>query len=176
MSTVIGVFDDQSSAEKAVEEIQQVGVSKDNISVIARQDTVQDGGDQGSAQGMQSGARQDQGLQGQKDQGQNITDGAATGGTLGGLAGLLAGAGALTIPGVGPIIAAGPIAAGLTGAAAGGLGGSLVDLGIDQERGQYYEQEVQKGGILATVEVKGDDIQDVTSTFRKNGARDVESH
>jgi hypothetical protein len=107
---------------------------------------------------------------------QNLTNGTTTGGTLGGLAGILGGVGAMAIPGIGPILAAGPIAAGLTGAVTGGLAGGLVDLGIPEERGQYYEEEVKKGGILATVEADQDKINDVASYLRSSGARDVETH
>ncbi len=155
MSTVIGVFDDQRSAENAVNEIRNAGITDDNISIIAREESIDNN---------------------QRGNNQDLTDGATTGGAIGGLAGLMAGAGALTIPGVGPIIAAGPIAAGLTGVAAGGITGSLIDMGIDEERGQYYENEVEKGAILATVEANRNKTDEVTSFFENNGARDVEIH
>ena len=58
---------------------------------------------------------------------QNLAEGTYTGGALGGIAGLLAGVGALLIPGIGPIVAAGPIAATLTGVVGGGLAGGLID-------------------------------------------------
>ena len=157
MPTVIGVFDDRNQAERAVNEIKDAGVSKDEISIVAKEESI---GNNNNDEG----------------QGQDLTTGTATGGTLGGLAGLLAGAGALAIPGIGPILAIGPIAAGLTGAAAGGLAGSLVDLGIPQDRGDYYENEVKKGSILAAVKSDQDKINDVASHFRSNGARDVETH
>ena len=165
MSTVVGIFADQNSAERAVNEVQKAGVSEDEISIIAREDSMQNDGEQAG-----------QNLEGQRNQGQDLTNGAATGGTLGGLAGLLAGAGALTIPGVGPILAAGPIAAGLTGAAAGGLAGSMVDMGIDQEEGQRYEQEVQQGSILAVVEADQGEEEDIASYFKRSGAQEVKTH
>ncbi len=102
--------------------------------------------------------------------------GATIGGTMGGIAGLAAGVGALAIPGIGPILAAGPIAAGLTGTAAGGLAGSLVDMGIPQDRGTYYEDEVKSGNILAVVEAEDDMVDEVIDSLENNGARDVESH
>ncbi|MFW6270817.1 MAG: general stress protein, partial [Bacillota bacterium] len=131
MANVIGIFDDREHAENAVNEIREAGITDDKISIVAKEDTIQS---EGEGEG----------------EGEDLTTGAPTGGALGGIAGLMAGAGALTIPGVGPILAAGPLAAGLSGVAAGGLAGSLVDLGIDRERGQYYEDEVKRGGILAT--------------------------
>lgn len=81
--------------------------------------------------------------------------GAASGAILGGLGGLLVGLAALAIPGVGPIVAAGPIAAALTGAGigavTGGLLGALVDLGIDEDQAGYYAEGVRRGGTLVTV-------------------------
>jgi hypothetical protein len=81
---------------------------------------------------------------------------------LGGLAGVLVGLGALAIPGIGPVIAAGPLAAALTGLAGagagavaggvtGGLIGALVDMGVPQETAQYYAEGIRRGGTLVTV-------------------------
>ncbi len=166
MSTVIGVFDDQNQAERTVNEIRKAGITDDKISIVAKKDQVQSETDN-------RGNRSDND---NNYLNQNLTTGTTTGGSLGGLAGLLGGAGALAIPGVGPILAAGPIAAGLTGAVTGGLAGGLVDLGIPQQRGQYFEEEVKKGGILASVEADQSKINDVASYMRRNGARDVETH
>jgi len=158
VSTVIGVFDDRGQAENSMNEIRDAGITEDEISVIAKEGIVR--GDEGENNGITGG----------------ISRGATTGGTIGGLAGLIAGAGALTIPGIGPIVAAGPIAAGLTGVAAGGITGSLVDMGIPEDRGEYYENEVKKGSIIATVEADRAKVNEVASFMRKNQARDVEIH
>jgi hypothetical protein len=81
--------------------------------------------------------------------------GAATGSVVGGTLGLLAGIGALAIPGVGPLIAAGPIMAALSGAAAGaaagGLTGALVGLGIPEYEAKQYESKVKGGNLLISV-------------------------
>lgn len=163
MSTVVGVFDDRSQAEKAVNEIRKAGITDDKISIAAREEQVREKG---------RGDHENGDMLRDND----MTTGATTGGTLGGLAGLLAGAGALAIPGVGPIIAAGPIAAGLSGAAAGGLAGGLVDLGIPREKGQEYEEEIKRGGLLAVVETDDNKVNDVASYMKRNGARKVEKH
>ena len=105
-----------------------------------------------------------------------ISDGTAWGGALGGVAGLLAGVGALAIPGIGPIVAAGPLAGVLSGAVTGGVAGGLIDLGIPEERGRQYEQELKKGGILAVIETSEDKVNDASSILRQNGAKDVEAH
>ena len=83
--------------------------------------------------------------------------GAGTGAILGGALGWLAGIGALAIPGVGPLIAAGPILAALSGAAVGGtvggLTGALVGLGIPEYEAQQYEARLRQGNILMCVHV-----------------------
>ncbi|MFW6381375.1 MAG: hypothetical protein ACOCZ3_02410 [Bacillota bacterium] len=158
MSSVVGLFDDRAQAESAVSEIRNRGIARERISIVARKDKFE-GGDE---------------RQGVMDQ--NLTDGTVTGGTLGGMAGILGSAGALAIPGIGPILAAGPLAAGLTGAVGGGIAGGLVDLGITEDRGRFYEEEVKKGGILASVEADNQQVEDIASVMREHGAREVENH
>ena len=81
--------------------------------------------------------------------------GAGTGALLGGALGWMAGIGALAIPGVGPLIAAGPIVAALTGLAVGGtvggMSGALVGLGIPEYEAKQYEGRVREGNILMCV-------------------------
>jgi len=169
MSTVVGVFDTSSEAEQAVNELREMGITEDDISIVGREEHVGSGEkDEGHTD---AGMRADMG-----DEGNDLSTGAWTGGALGGLAGLAAGAGAMAIPGIGPVIALGPIAAGLTGAAAGGIGGALIDMGIPPEAGKQYEEEVRKGGILSIIEANEDKIYDTAAVLRKNGARDVETH
>src|SRR6185503_3754345 len=83
--------------------------------------------------------------------------GAGTGGVLGGTIGLLAGIGALAIPGLGPFIAAGPLMAALSGAAAGaavgGITGALIGLGIPEIEAKKYEGKLRGGNILLAVHV-----------------------
>ena len=81
--------------------------------------------------------------------------GAIAGGVMAGVLGWLVGIGSLAIPGVGPLIAAGPILAALSGAAAGGavggLAGGLVGLGIPEYEAKQYEGKVKNGNILISV-------------------------
>lgn len=158
MSTVVGLFDDKRQAEKAVDEIKNSGIRENKISIVGKEDQLRGNEREGDMPGAK------------------MSRGASTGGTLGGLAGLIAGAGALAIPGIGPIVAAGPIAAGLSGVAAGGLVGGLVDLGIPRDRGEFYEKELKRGSLFAAVETDEGSVDNVSSIMRKNGARDVESH
>src|SRR5256885_16152028 len=78
---------------------------------------------------------------------EGATTGATAGGVTGGVLGLLAGIGTLAIPGVGPLIAAGPIMAALSGAAvgatAGGIAGGLIGLGIPEIEAKRYEEKLK---------------------------------
>src|SRR6476659_1338911 len=86
---------------------------------------------------------------------EGATTGASTGAVVGGALGWLAGIGALAIPGLGPLIAAGPIVAALAGAGAGGavggLTGALVGMGIPEYEAKRYEGRIKQGSILLSV-------------------------
>lgn len=88
---------------------------------------------------------------------EGATAGATTGAVLGGTVGWLAGIGALAIPGLGPLIAAGPILGALTGAAiggtAGGITGGLIGMGIPEYEAQQYERHVKEGKVLIAAHV-----------------------
>src|SRR5205823_15018849 len=104
--------------------------------------------------------------------------GAGTGGLLGGTLGLLAGIGALAIPGLGPFIAAGPIMAALSGAAAGatvgGLTGALVGMGIPEIEAKLYEGKIRDGNILFSVHARnGDERKMAREIFERQGATDI---
>lgn len=163
---VIGVFDNKQDVEEAVSQMRNSGFDTNEISIVAKGN-----GQNDRNRGGNGGAEDDGGL----GMG-NIADGTTTGGVLGGLAGLAMGAGALAIPGLGPIIAAGPIAGLLSGAATGGVAGGLLDWGIPEERGRYYEGEVKKGKILAVVSSHDQKVDDAAAIMRENGAKDVETH
>lgn len=152
--TIIGVFDSRSNAEKAVNSLRQQGFTTEEINIISKQQNHDD----------------------PSDQDDDIMDGTLTGGTLGGIGGLLLGAGALVIPGIGPIIAAGPIAAAVSGAIAGGITGGLIDWGIPADESHHYEQEVVQGSILAIIRTDAAKINSVAQILRQNGAKEVKSH
>jgi uncharacterized protein (TIGR02271 family) len=111
---------------------------------------------------------------------EGATVGASTGGALGGTIGLLAGIGALAIPGLGPFIAAGPIMAALSGGAVGaglgGLAGALVGLGIPEYEAKRYEGKVKEGGILISVHSENsDETNRAKAIFKEEGAHDISS-
>jgi hypothetical protein len=104
--------------------------------------------------------------------------GVGAGGAIGGALGLLAGIGALAIPGVGPLIAAGPLMAALSGAAAGaavgGITGALIGLGIPELEAKTYEGKIQGGQILFAVHVEnGEEEKAAKEAFEQNHATDV---
>ena len=104
--------------------------------------------------------------------------GAGTGGVLGGTVGLLAGIGALAIPGVGPFIAAGPIMAALSGAAVGatvgGIAGALVGLGIPEFEAKRYAGKVQGGNVLVSVHAeRAEEVKSAREVFERFAAEDI---
>lgn len=144
--TVVGLFDDVQEAQAVVEELMAEGFNRDDISIVAKSvsDTEMTGG---TSSGMRDNDAD--------DTASGAASGAGTGALLGGAAGLLLGLGSLAIPGVGPILGAGPVAAALAGAgigaAAGGLIGALTNAGVPEEEAGYYTEGVRRGHTLITV-------------------------
>lgn len=104
--------------------------------------------------------------------------GAGAGGVVGGTIGLLAGIGALAIPGLGPFIAAGPLLAALSGAAAGatvgGVAGALVGMGIPEIEAKRYEGKLKGGNLLISVHTENSDEQKrAEEIFKAARAEDV---
>jgi hypothetical protein len=109
---------------------------------------------------------------------EGATTGATTGGVTGGILGLLAGVGALAIPGLGPFIAAGPIMAALSGAAVGAAGGGviggLVGLGIPEIEAKRYDEKLKKGNYLVAVHTdESEDVDRAEEIFKAAGAEDI---
>jgi len=160
--TVVGVFHDRDDAQDAINALRDAGFAPDDISVLARDR------DQAGALAEDTGT----------EAGAGAATGALTGGLLGGVAGWLVGIGALAIPGIGPIIAAGPIAAALggaaLGAAGGGIIGALTGAGIPEDEARWYDEQFQGGGILVTVNTRGR-YDEATSVMREYGGRDATS-
>ena len=111
---------------------------------------------------------------------EGATTGVAAGGALGGTLGLLAGIGALAIPGLGPFIAAGPIVGALAGlgagGAVGGFVGALVGMGIPEYEAKRYEGRVKDGGVLLSVHTATSDRVTVAKQIlERTGAEDISS-
>src|ERR1700724_1425742 len=111
---------------------------------------------------------------------EGTTTGVAAGGAVGGTLGLLAGIGALAIPGLGPFIAAGPIMGALAGVgvggAVGGLVGALVGMGIPEYEAKRYEGRVEDGGVLLSVHCDtSEEISRAKDLLKQTGAEDISS-
>lgn len=142
MRTVTGLFDDYNDATAAVEALEDAGVPSDDISIVSNNaDERYTKDHSGAAEGGVTGA--------------------GLGALAGGAGGLLTGLGIMAIPGVGPVVAAGWLAATAVGAAAGavaggaagGLIGALTDSGVSEADAHVYAEGVRRGGSLVTARV-----------------------
>lgn len=159
MTTVVGLYDTFTDAQNAVDQLVSAGFMRDNLSVVsnnARGEYRVDTGD--DIDGAGAGA----------------TGGALVGGTIGVLAGL----GAFAIPGIGPVIAAGPLLAGLAGAGVGaltgGLLGALTDAGISEDDAHYYAEGIRRGGTLVMANVDDNRADYARDVLNQAGAVNVE--
>jgi uncharacterized membrane protein len=158
-TTLSALYDNATDAQNAVRDLVNNGFSREHISVVAS-----------------DAAGEYAQYEGETTPESETLDGAGTGAVLGGMAGLVVGLAALAIPGVGPVLAAGPIASALlaagigagVGAAAGGLIGALVDMGVDEEQATYYAEGVRRGGTLITVQTEDhrvDEAMDILDSY-----------
>ncbi|TLS35367.1 general stress protein [Pseudalkalibacillus caeni] len=164
-----GVFENQDNAIRAIEALKERGYDTEDFSVFAKsEDDVQELEDETNVE--LSGAEDDDNRGSNAAKGAGI--GAGTGGVLGGIVGLIAEVGLLTIPGIGPIAAAGPIATTLSGAAIGAGGGSIVGAltgaGIPEDDAKEYEEYLKNGHILVLVEADAERENVVYGTFENN--------
>lgn len=159
---VLGFVSDHAQAEKIVGLLQGSGFSNEDISALLPD---------------RKGTRDFAHEQNTKAP-EGAIAGVGAGSVVGGTIGLLAGLGALAIPGVGPFIAAGPIMAALSGAAAGaavgGITGALIGMGIPEVEARQYEGKIRSGNILLSVHVDdGEARSRAKEILKKGGATDV---
>lgn len=161
---IVGVFYKEREASQAIEDLKSQGFLTEDISVIGRNK------DDIESISEETGTKAPEGM----------ASGAATGGLLGGVTGLLAGIGALAIPGIGPIVAAGPIAATLAGAVVGagtgGLVGGLIGLGFPEDEAKTYDKYVDEGHILVMVEADSTQANTVYSVFRSHNSANADRY
>jgi hypothetical protein len=163
-TAAFGIFPSHSAAEAAVDRLHAAGFSNDDVSVLMA-----------DKQGSKDFAAEKN-----TKAPEGTTAGVLGGGTLGGTLGLLAGIGALAIPGVGPLIAAGPIMGALAGlgigGAVGGLVGALVGMGIPEYEAKRYEGRVNDGGILVSVHCESsEEISRAKDVLKAAGGEDIAS-
>ncbi len=169
--TVVAIFDDFLTANSAVREMVDQGFERDNISIIADNSRgAYSFTNPTPAAAVSTNA-------GTTDENRSLVGGGAgIGAAIGGIGGLLFGLGALVIPGLGPVIAAGPLVAAIStltgagvGAAAGGVTGSLLNaligLGIPEEEAAYFSEGVRRGGVLVTLQADEDRTEQITGIF-----------
>jgi hypothetical protein len=161
-TSVFGIVKTHSQAEQIVESLQSAGFAASEISVLLPDNE----------------GKHDIGHVKATKAPEGATAGAATGGVTGGVLGLLAGIGALAIPGVGPFIAAGPIMAALSGAAigatTGGVVGGLVGMGMPEIEAKRYEDKLRSGNYLIAVDVAdGNQKNRAKEIFKNAGAEDI---
>jgi hypothetical protein len=160
--SVFGIATTQGQAERIIEQLQAQGFATSEISVLM----------------PDTGGTRDIGHVKATKAPEGATTGAATGGVTGGVLGLLAGIGALAIPGLGPFIAAGPIMAALSGAAVGattgGVVGGLIGLGIPEIEAKRYDEKLKKGNYLVAVHAdESDDVDRAKDIFKNAGSEDI---
>lgn len=144
-TTVTRLYDNYSDAQNAVRQLEAAGVPHSDISIVAN-----------NSEGWYDG-KKDRDGDGVDDRAEAAGTGAGVGAGLGGAAGLLAGLGLLAIPGLGPVVAAGWLAAtavgAAAGAAAGGLVGALTEAGVSKDEAPIYAEGVRRGGTLVSAKV-----------------------
>jgi hypothetical protein len=163
-TAVFGLYSGRVTAERAVDTLVKAGFSNNAISVLLPNDQ----------------STKDFAHEKHTKAPEGTTTGVATGGVVGGTLGLLAGIGALAIPGVGPFIAAGPIMGALAGlgvgGAVGGLIGALTGMGIPEYEAKRYEGRVKSGGVLLSVHCATSDlVTRAKDTLKATGAEDIAS-
>jgi len=163
-TAVFGIYSTRTSAENAVDALKAAGYRNTDISVLMAENL-----------GTKDFAH---------EKGTKAPEGAATGAgsgaVIGGALGWLAGIGALAIPGVGPLIAAGPIIGMLSGAgvggAVGGIAGGLIGAGMPEYEAKRYEGRIKSGGILLSVHCDDSEwTKRAKGILEETGAEDVSS-
>lgn len=161
-ASVFGILASRASAEAAVERLTAAGFSTEDVSVLM------------------SGTDASKEVVAERNTKADATTGVAVGGVVGGALGLLAGIGAVVIPGAGPLIAAGPIVASLAGlgvgGAVGGLVGALVGLGIPEYEAKLYDGRLKDGEMLLSIHcARGEEVSNARAILTETGAVDIAS-
>lgn len=162
MKTLVGTYNSIQVAHDVSNDLINAGYSRNDISIVANDQNNEYAGYIGD---------------GFVDSGDDVAKGAGLGAAIGGLGGLLVGLGALAIPGVGPVIAAGPLLAALTGAGVGavtgGIVGALVDMGIPDEEAHIYSEGLRRGNVLVIAQVPDTSASAVTRIMERPGLVDI---
>ncbi|MGH9825864.1 MAG: hypothetical protein ACREDR_21760 [Blastocatellia bacterium] len=161
MATLVtGIFKTRSTAERAIEDLVNIGYSREDISLLMSDAT------RGREFALQMATKAPEGA----------ATGVAIGGVIGAVAAGLVALGVLVVPGL-PLVAAGPVVAALAGlgagAAAGGLTGALIGLGLPEHEAKFYHEAIEQGGILVGVYTHNDRANRARKMLEAAGAEKV---
>ena len=161
-STVIALFESRIAAERAVTALADAGFLRESVSVITGNPNAPTGDVPNIGPQEQIGTGTD----------------AGSGAAIGGLAGFIGGIVALAIPGIGPILAVGPLAAGIMGAgigaATGGIVGALKGHGVPEADASRLSEAIRRGHVLVSAHVPSDRVDQAADILDKMGAIDVD--
>ena len=159
--TISRLYDRYTDAQAAVRSLEAAGVPHSDISIVAN-----------NSDNWFGGSKKDRDGDGVDDRAESAGKGAGIGAGVGGAAGLLAGLGLLAIPGLGPVVAAGWLAATAVGAAAGaatgGLVGALTEAGVSKDDAPLYAEGVRRGGTLVSARVPDADRTRLEATLNQS--------
>jgi hypothetical protein len=154
-SVLVAAFNDRNEAQIAFDELEQAGFKEEELGFAIRGDDAVRGGMITDATGTKDG--------------RGAATGMATGGLIGGVLGAVA---ALTVPGIGPVLAGGILAAAFGGVAAGvvtgGILGALSGLGVSEEEAKYYQNKFEEGKAIVTVQA-GNRYHDAVRILERHG-------
>jgi uncharacterized membrane protein len=163
--TIVAVYDTHQDAKAATEALLNQGFSNQEVSLVASDAKREYYKEDTAAEHAETAA----GRAGQW---------AINGGLWGGVAGLVAGLVGMTLPGVGPVVVAGPLGAmlggAITGALVGGLLGGLTSLGIPEEEAHVYAESLRRGGTLVSVTVPEERVELATATLDRYNPVDID--
>jgi uncharacterized membrane protein len=160
---IYALFDDYQGAHTAVSDLEQQGYQQEDMTVITQASTLP--AEPVAHENIDDGA----------------TEGAGVGASIGGLTGLIAGIGAITMPGFGPLLAVGPLLTALSavaagaglGAVTGGLVGALVDWGIPDKIARTYSRAIGKGSVLVAIAAGEHNVEAVETILAQHDAHDI---
>ena len=170
--TITGLFDNYTDATNAVRDLESIGISHSEISIVAH--------DRDHAQTRAGDATSDHIVHGVNADG-DVSRGASTGAAIGGVGGLLAGLGLLVIPGLGPIVAAGWLVATVAGAgigaaggaATGGIVGALKHAGHSDDEANVYAEGLRRGGTLVSARVPDETVSKAEEVLKRHKSVDA---
>jgi hypothetical protein len=170
MTTVSGLFDNYDDALTAMNKLQALGIDRASISIVANS-TDEEFARREHAPGTTAA----------NEVADDAAAGAGLGAVVGGAGGLLAGLGLLTIPGIGPVVAAGwlastglgAVAGAAAGVAVGGLIGAMTAEGVPEREAHIYAEGVRRGGTLVSARVEEDQVAEAEAILKSDSAVDL---